>query len=141
MKKRLICLTLSLLMLMSCFLAGCSKKDGETKDTSASPITLNLRVISEKKVYTDKELDDAIKAGTIVKDSAEYNEIVKVQKAYKNVTKAITNITKSEFKVNLNVQYLTEDEYYTELDKAIEAEDFEQAAILRDKIRLIREGK
>lgn len=127
-------------MLMSCFLAGCSKKDGETKDTSASPITLNLRVISEKKVYTDKELDDAIKAGTIVKDSAEYNEIVKVQKAYKNVTKAITNITKSEFKVNLNVQYLTEDEYYTELDKAIEQMAKDKEAALKAEKKAKREA-
>ena len=118
-------------MLMSCFLAGCSEKKGDTEDKSVSPITLNLRVISEKKVYTDKELDEAIKAGTIVKDSDEYKEIVKVQKAYKDVAKAITNITKSEFKVNLNVQYLTEDEYYTELDKAIEEMNKDKEAALK----------
>ncbi len=121
-------------MLLSCVLAGCSKKEGETEDNSVSPITLNLRVISEKKVYTDKELEDAIKNGTVVKDSAEYNEIVKVQEAYKKVNEAITTITKSEFKVNLNIQYFTEEEYYTELDKAIEAMNADkQAAIEAEK--------
>ena len=106
MKKRLMCLALSLIMVMSVFLAGCSK-DKETKDESKSPITLTLRVISEKKVYTDEELKTAVENGSMKVDSAEYADAVATKESYAAVEAAISALTEEKFRTRLNIVYLT----------------------------------
>lgn len=101
MKRRLICLTLSILMLLPCILTGCSKKTtdeetGEVVDNSAKTITMW--------VVTEDETDE---------------------QAQKLVNEEFTKITKSKFKTNVVIKFCTEDEYYDKLESAIEANEAE----------------
>ncbi len=98
MNKKLICLTLSILMLLACVFTSCStaKKDsaeeGEaTVDNSAKTIVMW--------VITEDETDDTAK---------------------ELVNEAFTKITKAKFKTNVIIKYCTEDEYYEKLEEAIE---------------------
>lgn len=98
MKKRLICLTLVLVMLAGLILTGCGKKtEDEVKDkisaeASAEATTLSFYLITEQKVSaeTEKRIEDAMNA-----------------------------ITEDQFKTRLDLRLYTEDEYYTALSKAI----------------------
>ncbi len=96
MKRRLVCLTLSILMLLTCLLTGCQPKttepDEETVDNSAKTITMW--------VVTEDET---------------------TEQAQKLVNEAFTKITKSKFKTNVVIKFCTEDEYYEKLTSAIEA--------------------
>ncbi len=98
MKKRLICLTMSILMLLACALTGCSDTDtaeeGEesTVDNSAKTITMWV-------VTSDETTDEAKKL----------------------VNEEFTKITKSKFKTNVVIKFCTEDEYYEKLEGAINA--------------------
>ena len=97
MNKRLVCLTLSILMLLTCVFASCSPKtsteeDGETVDNSAKTITMW--------VVTEDETTD---------------------KAKEAVNEAFAKITKAKFKTNVVIQFCTEDEYYEKLEGAIKA--------------------
>ncbi|MBE6557787.1 MAG: hypothetical protein E7661_02075 [Ruminococcaceae bacterium] len=102
MKRKLICLTLSILMLLSCLLTGCSQasKNGEGEeeavDNSAKTITMW--------VMTNDETDE---------------------EAMKLVNEAFTKITKAKFKTNVVIKFCTEDEYYTKLEAAIQANEDE----------------
>ena len=102
MNKRLVCLTLSILMLLACVLTSCSSKTtdidaaGETVDNSAKTITMWI-------VTNDETTDEAKKA----------------------VNDAFTKITKAKFKTNVVIKYCTEDEYYDKLEEAIEANQYE----------------
>ncbi|MBQ9779433.1 MAG: hypothetical protein IJW00_00650 [Clostridia bacterium] len=97
MKRRLVCLTLSILMLLSCLLTGCAQKTTEeekddTVDNSAKTITMW--------VVTEEET---------------------TEQAQKLVNEAFTKITKAKFKTNVVIKFCTEDEYYEKLTAAIEA--------------------
>ena len=97
MNKKLVCLTLSILMLLTCVFASCSPKtsteeDGETVDNSAKTITMW--------VVTEDETTD---------------------KAKEAVNEAFAKITKAKFKTNVVIQFCTEDEYYEKLEGAIKA--------------------
>ncbi len=97
MKRRLVCLTLSILMLLTCLLTGCQPKDKEsekeeTVDNSAKTITMW--------VVTEEET---------------------TEQAQKLVNEAFTKITKSKFKTNVVIKFCTENEYYDKLTAAIEA--------------------
>lgn len=96
MKKKLICLTLSILMLLTCVLTSCTtQKDPEeesTVDNSAKTITMW--------VITDDETTDQAK---------------------KLVNEAFTKITKAKFKTNVIIEFCTEDEYYSKLEGTINA--------------------
>ena len=102
MNKKLICLTLSILMLLTSVLVGCSgtnKTDTEeesTVDNSAKTIVMW--------VITDDETTD---------------------KAKELVNEAFTKITKAKFKTNVVIQYCTEDEYYDKLEEAIETAQYD----------------
>ena len=102
MNKRLVCLTLSILMLLACVLTSCSSNTtdvdaaGETVDNSAKTITMWI-------VTNDETTDEAKKA----------------------VNDAFTKITKAKFKTNVVIKYCTEDEYYDKLEEAIEANQYE----------------
>ena len=64
MKKRILCMLLASVMLMSCFLLfGCAKETEEADvDTNTGAKTITMRVITEKKVYnTLDEMMDALK--------------------------------------------------------------------------------
>ncbi len=96
MKRRLVCLTLSILMLLTCLLTGCQPKttepDEETVDNSAKTITMW--------VVTEDET---------------------TEQAQKLVNEAFTKITKAKFKTNVVIKFCTEDEYEEKLEAAIEA--------------------
>ena len=57
MKTRLICLTLSVLMLLMVLLTGCSVNTGEEEEeaTDKTVATLTMHVVTEQKVYYDEE--------------------------------------------------------------------------------------
>ncbi len=97
MKKKLICLTMSILMLLACVLTGCSSKktdeeDESTVDNSAKTITMWL--IAEE--GSTKEAQD------------------KVQAEFRKITKA-------KFKTDVVLKFCTEDEYYEKLEGTIAA--------------------
>ena len=61
MKKKLLCLLLSVLMLLSVALTACGKKDDEealddiTDKASASAVTLSMYLMSEEPVSAEQE--------------------------------------------------------------------------------------
>ncbi len=124
MNKKLICLTLSILMLLTCILTGCStnKKvdedpEGEAaQDNSAKTITMWL--IGEDIDVVQKE-----KADGTMETLAEATERTarEQEAARKAVNKAFTTITKSKFKTNVVLQFCSEEEYYEKLETAIKA--------------------
>ncbi len=97
MNKKLICLTLSILMLLACVFTSCSttKKEteegGETVDNSAKTIVMWM--------VTDDATTDEAKA---------------------LVNEEFTKITKAKFKTNVVIKFCTEEEYYDKLEEAIE---------------------
>ena len=103
MNKRLIALLLCLVMMLSVFLTACSEdseedaKDELEEAKVASNMTLTMWIVSESPVANE------------IRD---------------DVTKAINSLTKAKYKVQLDIRYLSEEEYYTELTTAIAA--FEQ---------------
>ena len=126
MRNRFICLTLSMLMLLSVVLTGCQKKDETADVEQITGITLTMWVVSDRKVAnTDQEMAE-IKAELAEKygeGSTAYTEAVAeaeaVRLAYEKVEAEITKITKSKFKVNLDLFFYTEDEYYDKVEETI----------------------
>ncbi|MBR6781735.1 MAG: hypothetical protein IKM33_00865 [Clostridia bacterium] len=121
MNKRLVCLTLSILMLLTCVFASCSPKTtdsdsaDETVDNSAKTITMWV-------VTNDETTDEAKKA----------------------VNDAFAKITKAKFKTNVVIRFCTEDEYYSKLEAAIEANQYEielEAQCAKDLRRYINSHK
>ena len=102
MNKRLICLLLSILMLLSCLLTGCSttktdaEEEGSTVDNSAK--TIVMWVIAGE--GSDEE-------------------------AQKAVSEAFAKITKAKFKTNVVLKFCTEEEYYEKLEAAIEEAQYD----------------
>ena len=102
MNKRLVCLTLSILMLLTCVFASCNSA---TKDTDTGDATVdNSAKTITMWVVTDEETTDEAKEA---------------------VNEAFTKITKAKFKTNVVIQYCTEAEYYEKLEGAIEAAQYE----------------
>ena len=102
MNKKLVCLTLSILMLLTCVFASCSPKTTESDD-SASAVDNSAKTITMWVVTNDETTD----------------------KAKEDVNEAFTKITKAKFKTNVVIQFCTEDEYYEKLEAAIEANQYE----------------
>ena len=96
MNKRLICLTLSILMLLTCLLTGCNqtKTEEEESTTDNSAKTITMWVVTEEET---------------------------TEKAKELVSEAFTKITKAKFKTNVEIQFCTEDEYYEKLEETIKA--------------------
>ena len=100
MTKKLVCLFLSLLMIMSVCLTACGQKtDAEVEedladDASANAATIVLCLMSDQKV--EQETVDAI-------------------------TEAANAITEKKFKTRLVLKYFTADEYYQQLEASYAA--------------------
>lgn len=97
MKTRWISLLLCFVMLLSVGLTSCSKEQSKSdiiEPASQNALTLTMWVVAEEKPSAD---------------------------AYARISAALNSITKSKFKVQLVLRYFTEDEYRTELEKAITA--------------------
>ena len=120
MRNRFICLTLSMLMLLTVLLTGCGKKKDEADVEQISGITLTMWVISDKEVAnTDAEmvqLKEKLRAkyGQGADYDAAVAEAEATRAAYEKVEAEITKITKSKFKVNLDLYFYTEEQYYGE---------------------------
>ena len=99
MKKKLLCLMLSVLMLLSCLMTACTPKENEegkedAVDNSAKTIVMWVVTNEETTPY-----------------------------AMEKVNEAFTKITKAKFKTNVVLKFCTEDEYYAKLEEAINANE------------------
>ena len=102
MNKKLVCLTLSILMLLTCVFASCTPKTEETAEGTES-VDNSAKTITMWVVTEDETTEEAQKL----------------------VNEAFTKITKAKFKTNVVIQFCTEDEYYEKLEGAIEAAQYE----------------
>lgn len=97
MKKRLVCILLAAVMLLSCgALFGCSGQSGDIKDNisdkaSESAVTLVMWLVTNETTTPE---------------------------AIKKVQAAINRITQEKFKIRLILKYYTENEYYQKLEEA-----------------------
>ncbi len=100
MNKRLIALFLCLVMMLSVFLTACSKDSEEDAKNEleeakvASNMTLTMWIVSESPVSEEIRAD---------------------------VSKAINALTKAKYKTQLEIHYLSEEEYFSKLTAAMEA--------------------
>lgn len=124
MKKKLICLTLSVLMLLSCLLTGCSQstedEDGadEAVDNSAKTITMWLMSPNIEDIV-DEVLGARKDGQTDEERYAEARQLVALGQA--RVAEQFTEITKSLYKTNVVLKFCEEDEYYEKLETSITA--------------------
>ena len=99
MNKKLVCLTLSILMLLACAFTSCSVQQGATDEEGEGEAAVdNSAKTIVMWVITEDETTD---------------------EAEKRVNEAFTKITKAKFKTNVVIRYCTEDEYYDKLETAI----------------------
>ena len=100
MNKRLIALFLCLVMMLSVCLAGCAESSEEDAKNEleqakvASNMTLTMWIVSESPVSEEIRSD---------------------------VTQAINALTRTKYKTQLEIQYLSEEEYFSKLTDAMEA--------------------
>ena len=100
MNKRLIALLLCLVMMLSVFLTACAEDSEEDAKNEleeakvASNMSLTMWIVSESPV------SDSIRA---------------------DVTKAINSLPKAKYKTQLDIHYLSEEEYFGKLTEAMEA--------------------
>ena len=100
MNKRLIALFLCLVMMLSVFLAGCAEDSEEDAKNEleeakvASNMTLTMWIVSESPVSEEIRSD---------------------------VTQAINALTRTKYKTQLDIQYLSEEEYFSKLTTAMAA--------------------
>ncbi len=140
MKKRLLCLFMGLILVLSVFLTACSSDDeGTDKKNNTGAQTITMCVITEKKVCnTEADLAEYLeKECGGDKDSEKYKEMLKVIENYEAVEEAFTKITK-ESKINVDLLFYTEEEYEEKLtttiaDAAEYAQEAERAARALDK--------
>lgn len=106
MKKRLLCMALMLIMVVSALLlVGCSKdEEGAEDNSNEGAKTITMWIISENKVSAEDE---------------------------KLVETAFSEITKSKFKVNVDIKFFTEDEYYEKLEGSFAV--LEEKQVLREE--------
>ncbi len=121
MKKRLLCLFLGMILLLSCVLTGCEQEKTEADvDSDMGAKTITMTVITEKKVCnTDKELADYLEQECNGdKESEKYKAMLETMAAYEAVEAAFTKITKKD-KTNVDLLFYTEEEYYNMLEVAM----------------------
>ena len=112
MNKRILCLLLSFVMLASVLLTGCGQKTDEEKidkinETAAkNTVTLSMYLMSESEVSAEQEA---------------------------KIEEAVNLITKSKFKIQVDLRYYTPDKYYDALEGAFKAAEEEKAAKKNNK--------
>jgi len=131
MMKRLLCLLLALVMLLSLCLVSCDSNEDDAEadvDKNTGAKTITMRIITEKKVCNnDDELADYLKnecGGD--KESQKYKDMLATMKAYQAVEDEISKKTKSDFKTNLDILFYTEEEYEKILEETMAAYALEQ---------------
>ena len=125
MKKRLLCLFLCLVMGLTMVMVSCQKEEEDATadvDEDIGAQTITMRLVSEKKVCnTDEELAKYLEnecGGDA--DSQKYKDMVATKAAYDAVEAEFTKITKSMYKINVDLIFYTEDEYYTAIEKTMD---------------------
>ena len=115
MNKKLLCLTLSILMLLTCLFTACGKKTATDEGEGEEQVDNSAKTIVMW-VVTEDETDP---------EAAEL------------VNEAFTKITKAKFKTNVVIKFCTEDEYYDKLEDAIETaqKDIEMAEEAATELR------
>lgn len=121
--KRLLCLLLTLVMLLSLFVA-CDKKEEDAEadvDKNTGAKTITMRIITEKEVCNNaEELAEYLeKECGGDKESQKYKDMLETMKAYQAVEDEISKKTKSDYKTNLDILFYTEDEYVEILEKSM----------------------
>ncbi len=144
MKKRLLCLLLGIVMLLSVTLTACSSGDEEEVDVEedVGAQTITMRLISEKKVCNNdtelaEYLEELKKAGKD-ENSQEYKDMLKTMDAYNAAEEAFSKLTKSKYKINVDLMFYTEEEYSSRMNDvmeqyALEAKNIELAERALDK--------
>ena len=104
-------------MVVPMILTGCAGKEEEEtadvdEDTGAKSVT--MRVVTEKKVCnSDEELEEYLKnecGGD--KASQKYKNMLATVKVYNAVEAEFTKITKSMYKINVDLMFYTAEEYF-----------------------------
>ena len=136
--KRLLCLLLTLIMLLSLVLTSCGEMETTTPtdeesveadiDTNTGAKTITLRIISEKEVCNNADelavyLKDECGGDT---NSQKYKDMLETMKAYQAVEDEISKKTKSDFKTKVDILFYTEDEYAEILEKSMAEYALEQ---------------
>lgn len=130
MKKRLLCLFLVLVTVLSLTMTACSSGDEEEVDVEEDmgAQTITMRLVSEKRVCNNDEEFAAfckeLKDGGLKEDSDEYKkqvaEMKKTMEAYEAVEYAFSKLTKSKYKINVDLMFYTEEEYRETLSKTMD---------------------
>ena len=134
MKKRLLCLFLGLILVLSVALTACSNQEEEEadvdEDIGAQTITMSIPTTKEV-CNTDEELA-AYLADECGGDenSQKYQDMLKIKAAYDAVEAEFTKITKSHYKINVDLLFYTVEEYEGSLSATIDkyAEEMTSAA-------------
>ncbi len=130
MKKRILCLFLGMVMILSVLLTSCAQEEeaGADVDTNTGAKTITLRLITEKDVCnSDAELAEYLeKECGGDKESKKYKDMLETMKAYQAVEDEITKKTKSDFKTNVDILFYTEDEYTALLEESMAEYALEQ---------------
>ena len=141
MKKRLLCLFLVLVTVLSMVLTACSSGDEEEVDVEEDmgAQTITMRIISDKKVCNTeaefaaycKELKDS----GLKEDSKEYKDAVaemeKTMEAYEAVEYAFSKLTKSKYKINVDLMFYTEEDYQKSMSATMDQYALETKKIAR----------
>ncbi len=132
MKKKIVCLVLAMLMVLP-LLAGCSKDgsiDSINEEASRYTTTLNVWLITESKLVADasavllsgitpkKEVNNlltdaekAVLAGMTAEQKEAWNQVWQV-------SEEINKLTKAKYKIQLNLKYFLESDYYAAVEAA-----------------------
>ena len=141
MKKRLLCLFLVLVTVLSMVLTACSSGDEEEVDVEEDmgAQTITMRIISDKRVCNTeaefaaycKELKDS----GLKEDSKEYKDAVaemeKTMEAYEAVEYAFSKLTKSKYKINVDLMFYTEEDYQKSMSATMDQYALETKKIAR----------
>lgn len=123
MKKRVLCLFLGVVMLLSMALTACSGGDEQAADVDdVGAQTITMRLVSEKKVCNnDDELAKflADECGGD-KESQQYKDMLKTMAAYQAAEDAFSKLTKSRYKINVDLMFYTEEEYRNSISAVME---------------------
>jgi len=117
-------------MLLSVALTGCSQNDSTSADvdTNTGAKTITMRIITERKVFnTDKELAEYLdkECGGNEKDER-YIEAKRIKETYDAVEAAFSKQTKSDHKINVDILFYTEEEYFELLESTMAEYALEQ---------------
>lgn len=121
MNKKLLCLILSILMLLTCVLTGCSgQKETEEEDEPAvdnSAKTITMWLIAEDPVVEVRDGETEAEALARAKEEQ--------KKAQDAVQAKFSAMTKAKFKTDVILRFCSEAEYYAKLESAIEKNEAE----------------